>query len=678
KVYNLATRFRGNILFFLIFIYTFIILFNALQDKTKNPSTAGQLLQEHNYSVDPYPSQILEGAKIEEEFILPDDLGEMDESVEKTHSANDIIIEEENLFQRNKNVSTFQNFIQNAGSSGQQIDHTNIISRRKSMLDIPLERVPHFSGESSKDLKSPVKIARRNSTHFLSKEYVDSRTILNTLKPTRKNVRISLGLIRQHHELEQIGKDLMKKRHFEKTEREHIRKLERQRILFTLRERAMSPASSVYSSTSTINSSASSGYESLEELLDIDDIKLAMEEIRDMQVPDVLKTKVVKQKDTFKKEYVVQDILEIQEDKSFPLYLIKWKGYNRPSDNTWEPYENINDCEALPRFFNINEIEEQHFELSEDLKVVTVLDDYNPMRYISDLLILAAFKQAKSKNKVTVTKIRQRVKIALLQRPLYLKRKKQMLSIFQWKESINDIETSANINVENNVDFDIPHFTSPEDCNSALNMSSVSDSSDSSKDNIKEGHFTYIKECLLSPEIEVLPNTIMGCNCVDGCNVKSKCCASFFNYPFAYNYKRKLRLGPGFPIYECNDYCKCGPDCNNRIIQNGRKNSLCIFKTSNNCGWGVKTEKTIYKGDYVCEYVGEVITNKEADRRGKIYDAQGRTYLFDLDYTEDGQAAYTIDAAHYGNVAKFINHSCNPNLQVWPMWSNNLDPFCIG
>lgn len=46
---------------------------------------------------------------------------------------------------------------------------------------------------------------------------------------------------------------------------------------------------------------------------------------------------------------------------------------------------------------------------------------------------------------------------------------------------------------------------------------------------------------------------------------------------------------------------------------------------------------------------------------GKMYffftDAQGCTYLFDLDYDKGDQNPYTIDAAKCGNVSHFINHS---------------------
>jgi histone-lysine N-methyltransferase SUV39H len=52
----------------------------------------------------------------------------------------------------------------------------------------------------------------------------------------------------------------------------------------------------------------------------------------------------------------------------------------------------------------------------------------------------------------------------------------------------------------------------------------------------------------------------------------------------------------------------------------------------------------------------QVITNEEAERRGKNYDANGMTYLFDLDY-QDPDCPYTVDAGIYGNVSHFVNHS---------------------
>lgn len=39
-----------------------------------------------------------------------------------------------------------------------------------------------------------------------------------------------------------------------------------------------------------------------------------------------------------------------------------------------------------------------------------------------------------------------------------------------------------------------------------------------------------------------------------------------------------------------------------------------------------------------------------------LQDSEGRTYLFDLDFN-DIDCVYSVDAAHQGNAAHFINHS---------------------
>ena len=69
--------------------------------------------------------------------------------------------------------------------------------------------------------------------------------------------------------------------------------------------------------------------------------------------------------------------------------------------------------------------------------------------------------------------------------------------------------------------------------------------------------------------------------------------------------------------------------------------------------------RPIRKGARVVEYIGERITDEEADRR---YDdasmTEHRTYLF---YVAKG---VNIDAAVRGNDARFINHSCDPNCEA--------------
>ena len=50
-----------------------------------------------------------------------------------------------------------------------------------------------------------------------------------------------------------------------------------------------------------------------------------------------------------------------------------------------------------------------------------------------------------------------------------------------------------------------------------------------------------------------------------------------------------------------------------------------IYRTENGCGWGVKTKDPIKKGQFAVEYVGEVISNDEAEERGKKYGEEEET-----------------------------------------------------
>ncbi|KAL9651213.1 hypothetical protein ABK040_008284 [Willaertia magna] len=73
--------------------------------------------------------------------------------------------------------------------------------------------------------------------------------------------------------------------------------------------------------------------------------------------------------------------------------------------------------------------------------------------------------------------------------------------------------------------------------------------------------------------------------------------------------------------------------------------------------WGLFALETIEKDEMVIEYVGEVVRQHVADIREKRYEKMGigSSYLFRLD--DD----FIIDATKRGNLARFINHSCDPN-----------------
>ncbi|HEX5357524.1 MAG TPA: SET domain-containing protein-lysine N-methyltransferase [Aquabacterium sp.] len=76
-------------------------------------------------------------------------------------------------------------------------------------------------------------------------------------------------------------------------------------------------------------------------------------------------------------------------------------------------------------------------------------------------------------------------------------------------------------------------------------------------------------------------------------------------------------------------------------------------------GKGVYAIRPIKAGETVLEYRGEIITWQEAlDRHPHDPSQPNHTFYFHLD---DG---HVIDGKYQGNSAKWINHSCDPNLEA--------------
>lgn len=163
------------------------------------------------------------------------------------------------------------------------------------------------------------------------------------------------------------------------------------------------------------------------------------------------------------------------------------------------------------------------------------------------------------------------------------------------------------------------------------------------------------------------PDFLPGCQCVD------RDCSEGCHDVVAYDKNGKLLIHQGTAIYECNQSCECGPKCKNRVVQKGRRIPLQVYKTQ--CkGWGVRSNQFIPKGSFIEEYIGEVIKVEEGDSRGLVYDKLGCSYLFDMDFAQSElPTAYVIDSYTLGNVSRFFNHSCSPNLEVYAVFYDSAD-----
>lgn len=170
-----------------------------------------------------------------------------------------------------------------------------------------------------------------------------------------------------------------------------------------------------------------------------------------------------------------------------------------------------------------------------------------------------------------------------------------------------------------------------------------------------------------------------GCDCINGCSESRKCpCLEKNGGGIPYNYNGAIVEAKPL-VYECGPSCKCPPKCYNRVSQHGIKFQLEIFKTESR-GWGVRSLNSIPSGSFICEYAGELLEEKEAEQR-----TGNDEYLFDIGnqfndnslwdglttlmpeaqsdaVVEVQNSGFTIDAAQCGNLGRFINHSCSPNL----------------
>jgi SET domain-containing protein len=75
-------------------------------------------------------------------------------------------------------------------------------------------------------------------------------------------------------------------------------------------------------------------------------------------------------------------------------------------------------------------------------------------------------------------------------------------------------------------------------------------------------------------------------------------------------------------------------------------------------GWGAFLGRAAVKDDFLGEYVGELLSQAEADRRGKAYDRSNNSYLFGVN------SAWCLDAKDSGNNLRFANHRSQPNCQA--------------
>ncbi|KAJ3575476.1 hypothetical protein NP233_g1070 [Leucocoprinus birnbaumii] len=189
--------------------------------------------------------------------------------------------------------------------------------------------------------------------------------------------------------------------------------------------------------------------------------------------------------------------------------------------------------------------------------------------------------------------------------------------------------------------------------------------------------FQYIeKGYIYADGIEKPPQDFqIGCSCdycesPDACECQNDSEVAQKNGHKAYAYLDSglfaFRTSRGAEVLECNANCSCKADCINRVAQRPRDVPIEIFKTAGK-GWGVRASIDIPRGKVLGMYSGQIITRQEAQTK------PGSCYIFDLDGQEDPEndvdggprGVFSVDAETCGNWARFVNHSCGPNLSIY-------------
>ena len=162
--------------------------------------------------------------------------------------------------------------------------------------------------------------------------------------------------------------------------------------------------------------------------------------------------------------------------------------------------------------------------------------------------------------------------------------------------------------------------------------------------------YVPVSDIILPDEDDFCISEEFSCNCKE-CNQDCPCINRFSN---------SLNQGPSF---ECNSFCKC-EKCSHKNIISGKIPEL-IVKKAGGKGLGVFANEMIEKGRYVGQYCGVYSDD---------IDIQGEFVYQIVERTPKRVISTCIDAGYFGNYTRFINHSCNPNLETVPIRVNYILP----
>jgi len=129
---------------------------------------------------------------------------------------------------------------------------------------------------------------------------------------------------------------------------------------------------------------------------------------------------------------------------------------------------------------------------------------------------------------------------------------------------------------------------------------------------------------------------------------------------------------------ECSESCPVGDKCKNQVLKHKAWKKVSVKPAINDkIGFGLFSEEDIERDEIIIEYCGEVVSAKTARKRlEKFYKSEHHKYMYDLsgEGLDDPSQGLLIDATRIANVARFANHSCDPNAiaHIWTVEGRKL------
>ncbi|KAF8949271.1 histone H3-K9 methyltransferase KMT1 [Haplosporangium gracile] len=347
-------------------------------------------------------------------------------------------------------------------------------------------------------------------------------------------------------------------------------------------------------------------------------------------------------------------------------FLVKWVGYPF-TDNTWEPLENLDNCSFIVNEFLISYgISELHrraeVSITPQDQRPTVQDTFSSANILAAQTAAATRPSPSSLSRFSSSAHRGSHSVS---------RSRRARNASRSPSRLDDVES---IHLTSVRDAELRAFEDlfKDSKGPAIIVENTIDSAGRPK------AFKYIGDSVYGTGVQPPnPDFIDSCSCAPGqCGLGDNCScmkeAIIINDSGVIPFEKDGRVTEQANklLWECNSKCGCGPSCTWNYSQRPRELALRI-KRFEDKGWGLilDQQEAVPPRTFISRYVGEIITNKEAERRGQMQDSTGTTYLFDLDYNPEKQATYSIDACKLGNETHFINHSCDPNLSVYMLKS---------